>query len=104
MVVTMHEEPICSDDAARTSSTSTVSSSARELSDRVIQAAKSTRLGNAESIKSSSLAQLRLSNMKLHGREEDIKLLRCKLQELKKGVGEGKKELPKIVLISGVSG
>ena len=42
--------------------------------------------------------------MKLHGREEDVKLFRCKLQELKKGVGKEKKVLPEIVLVSGVSG
>ena len=103
----MREESFSSDAVRAASASSTISSSsaAQELSDRVIQTAKSTRLGNAAaSIKSSSLAQLRLSNMKLHGREEDMKLLRGKLQELKKGVGKSKKVLPKIVLVSGVSG
>ena len=84
--------------------TSSVQLSAGELSDRVTLAAAKSRRWNMKTIKSSSLAQLRLTNMKLHGREEDVKLFRCKLQELKKGVGKGKKVLPEIVLVSGVSG
>ncbi len=82
------------------------SAAAQELSDRVMRAGKSTQLGNEERIKSSSLAQLRLSNMRLHGREEEMKLLQLKLQELRKGVSVGQrmKVLPELVLVSGVSG
>jgi len=97
------QEESSSSDAVR-AATSSVQLSAGELSDRVKLAAAKSRKWNMKSIKSSSLAQLRLTNMKLHGREEDMKLFRCKLQELKKGVGKKKKVLPEIVLVSGVSG
>ena len=46
--------------------------------------------------------------MKLHGRENDMKLLRSKLLELKNGrresVDDNMKSLPELVLISGISG
>lgn len=75
---------------------SSISSSTRKLSDRVLAAAKSTRSANyTKSIKSLTLCQLRINNMKLHGREDDIKLLRSKLLELKNN--EKKKEVPSIV-------
>ena len=53
----------------------------REISERVVKAAESSRRSKKVT---SSLAQLRLANMKLHGREKDMKLLRSKLLELKK--------------------
>ena len=61
----------------------------------------------ADSGRSSSLShQLHLSNMKLHGREDDMTLLSVKLFELKRGVEEGNSTdaLPELILISGVSG
>ena len=86
-------------------SSSTTPTNTRELSERVVKAAESSR--RAKKV-TSGLAQLRLANMKLHGREDDIKLLRGKLLELKK---KGKEEnsnnmnaLPELVLISGISG
>ena len=48
-------------------------------SDAVIKAARNSRKVN----KHASLTQLRITNMKLHGREDDMKLLRDKLRELK---------------------
>jgi len=71
-------------------------------------AARSGRTNN----KVPSLAQLRLANMKLHGRENDMKLLRGKLLELKKkGKEDGSSNssstdtsLPELILISGISG
>lgn len=86
-------------------SSCTTPTNTRELSERVVKAAESSR--RAKKV-TSGLAQLRLANMKLHGREDDIKLLRGKLLELKK---KGKEEnnnnmnaLPELVLISGISG
>lgn len=70
----------------------------------VIDAAKSSRRASVD--RSASMAQLRLSNMKLHGREDDMKYLRKKLLELKKnkGVGKNSSNLPQLILISGISG
>ena len=60
---------------------SLTSRNTHELSDMVVKAAESSRRSKRAT---SSLAQLRLANMKLHGREEDMKLLRRKLLEQKK--------------------
>lgn len=54
-------------------------SNSKSLSAAVIKAAQSSRRVN----KHASLTQLRITNMKLHGREDDMKLLRDKLRELK---------------------
>ena len=62
-------------------SVSTTPTNTREISERVVKAAESSRRSKKVT---SSLAQLRLANMKLHGREDDMKLLRGKLLELKK--------------------
>ena len=62
-------------------SVDTTPTNTREISERVVKAAESNRRSKKVT---SSLAQLRLSNMKLHGRENDMKLLRGKLLELKK--------------------
>ncbi len=59
----------------------TSSSSTQQLAEIVVTAAKSSRKMNTQA---SDIAQLRLSNMKLHGRDDDIKLLRSKLRELDK--------------------
>jgi len=63
------------------------SSSTKHLVDIVVTAAQSHRKINKRS--SSNIDQLRLSNMNLHGREEDIKLLRGKLRKLAKKNKEG---------------
>jgi len=63
------------------SSVGTTPTNTREISERVVKAAESNRRSKKVT---SSLAQLRLANMKLHGRENDMKLLRGKLLELKK--------------------
>ena len=62
-------------------SVGTTPTNRREISERVVKAAESSRRSKKVT---SSLAQLRLANMKLHGRENDMKLLRGKLLELKK--------------------
>jgi len=62
-------------------SVGTTPTNTREISERVVKAAESNRRSKKVT---SSLAQLRLANMKLHGREDDMKLLRGKLLELKK--------------------
>ncbi len=53
--------------------------STRQLADIVVTAAKSSRKINKQA---TNIAKLRVSNMKLHGRDDDIKLLRGKLREL----------------------
>src|SRR6056300_1506167 len=58
---------------------SSTRSNSKSLSAAVIKAAQSSRRVN----KHASLTQLRITNMKLHGREDDMKLLRDKLRELK---------------------
>ena len=63
------------------SSVGTTPTNTREISERVVKAAESNRRSKKVT---SSLAQLRLANMKLHGRENDMKLLRSKLLDLKK--------------------
>jgi hypothetical protein len=79
--------------------------STRQLSDKVVKAAEDARRGS-NLHRTTSLAQLRLVNMRLHGREDDIKLLKSKLVELKNRSadtgGEGKR--PELILVSGVSG
>lgn len=79
--------------------------STRELSESIVKAAQSGRGANKIP---SNLSQLRLANMKLHGREDDMELLKAKLLELKKGKCEKNNKsdnsLPELVLISGVSG
>ncbi len=57
--------------------------SARQLADVIVTAAKSSRKINIDAA-NIGIAQLRLSNLKLHGRSDDIKLLRSKLQEFHK--------------------
>ena len=52
------------------------------LADIVVTAAQNSQKINRQ--EPNSIAQLRLSNMQLHGRDDDIKLLRSKLRELAK--------------------
>jgi predicted ATPase len=82
------------------------SSSTRHLAEIVVTAAESSRNINKQI---SNIAQLRLSNMQLHGRDDDIKLLRRKLQELteeKDGDEEDavKNHVGEMILVSGTSG
>jgi len=76
---------------------------AQELSDMVVKAAENSRRVNKVS---SNLTLLNINDMKLHGREEDMKLLRSKLLELKNGRegDDATKSMPELVLISGISG
>eukprot|EP00984_Skeletonema_dohrnii_P025456 scaffold14617_cov113-Skeletonema_dohrnii-CCMP3373.AAC.5 len=84
------------------------SSSTRDLADIVVTAAESSRNINRES---ANIAQLRVSNMKLHGRDDHMKLLRSKLRELAKAkdVDEDEEDAAKyhvgeMILVSGTSG
>lgn len=83
--------------------------SARRLSDEMVKAAKKSMHFSQSQAPATSLAQLRISNMKLHGREEDMKLLKTKLHGLTAKKIDDKKEapvssLPEILLVAGVSG
>lgn len=84
MTERLYESPAEINSGAFISSSSTATSmstrsSSKSLSDAVIKAAQNSRRVN----KHASLTQLRITNMKLHGREDDMKLLRDKLRELK---------------------
>ncbi len=57
------------------------SPSTRDLANSVVIAAKNSRKINKHA---ANIAQLRLSNLKLHGRDDVIKLLRSKFRELAK--------------------
>ena len=81
-------------------------SSTQDLADIVVTAAESSQQINTQI---SNIAQLRISNMKLHGRDDDIKLLRRKLRELaKKKDGDedaaAKMHVGEMILVSGTSG
>ncbi len=69
---------------------SSSSTQTQHLANIVVTAAESSQKINSQA---SNVAQLQVSNMKLHGRDDDIKLLRSKLRELteeerKNNVGE----------------
>eukprot|EP00985_Skeletonema_marinoi_P019437 scaffold11145_cov104-Skeletonema_marinoi.AAC.2 len=73
-----------------------------------LPAAESSRNINRES---ANIAQLRVSNMKLHGRDDHMKLIRSKLRELAKAkdVDEDEEDAAKyhvgeMILVSGTSG
>ena len=82
-------------------------SSTQDLAAIVVTAAESSQQINKES---ANIAQLRVSNMKLHGRDDDIKLLRIKLRELAKKKVDGdeddaaKNHVGEMILVSGTSG
>jgi len=85
---------------------STSASSTQHLANIVVTAAQSSRKNNNQS---ANIAQLRVSNMKLHGRNDDVKLLRRKLRELaKKKDGDeedgAKNHVGEMILVSGTSG
>ena len=74
-----------------------------DLSNMVAKAAKQARGTNK--VTAMSLARLNVANMKLHGREDDMKVLESKLLDLKNNDdNSSSKKLPELVLISGVSG
>jgi hypothetical protein len=81
------------------------SSSTRHLAEIIVAAAESSK--NNKRI--SNIAQLRISNMQLHGRDDDIKLLRRKLRELAKNDDGDEEDAVKnhvgeMILVSGTSG
>jgi len=107
----------------------TRTSSTRELEEMVLKASQQSNNKRKSSTKRKSictLSQLRIGNMKLHGRENDMKLLLGKLLELKKNVSSKAHDLeddeiaqklatneqsnnntsvlPSLVLVSGISG
>ncbi|KAK1737912.1 putative AAA ATPase [Skeletonema marinoi] len=82
------------------------SSSTRHLAEIIVTAAESSQHANKQI---SNIAQLRLSNMQLHGRDDDIKLLRRKLRELAKKddcdeEDAAKNHVGEMILVSGTSG
>ncbi len=95
------------------------SSSTRQLADTVITAARNSRKISTHAI---NIAQLRISNMNLHGRDDEVKLLRRKLRELAKKKDDDKLDAPQnngqndeenpnerstnsnLILVSGTSG
>ena len=84
-------------------SSSNHSASMRIVShDSVLKVAMQSRSTNKVT---ASLAQLHIANMNLHGREDDMQLLKSKLNELK---NNRKKDtpnfLPELILVSGISG
>jgi len=84
------------------------SSSTRHLAEIIVTAAESSQHTNKQ-ISNMNIAQLRLSNMQLHGRDDDIKLLRRKLRELAKKDGGDEEDAVKnhvgeMILVSGTSG
>eukprot|EP00984_Skeletonema_dohrnii_P014853 scaffold6338_cov136-Skeletonema_dohrnii-CCMP3373.AAC.1 len=86
--------------------TSHRSSTQHLADDVVVTAAESSQNINKQI---SNVAQLRISNMQLHGRDDDIKLLRSKLRQLtKKGDGDEeyaiKNHVGEMILVSGTSG
>lgn len=93
-----------------------------DISNNVVVAAKKSSSANKVT---ASLAQLHLNGMKLHGREDDMKVLKSKLFDIKNGkkkkigvatstssrriIGEDmtlahEGKLPEIVLVAGISG
>ena len=75
--------------SSMSSSMDSIISSSKSLTDIVVSAAESSQKLNAAS---SNIAQLRISNMNLHGRDDEIKLLRGKLREMiKKGKEDNKR-------------
>jgi len=78
----------------------------RHLAEIIVTAAESSQHANKQI---SNIAQLRLSNMQLHGRDDDIKLLRRKLRELAKKddcdeEDAVKNHVGEMILVSGTSG
>ena len=82
------------------STSSAAAATMEDLSNMVAKAAKQSRGTNK--VTAMSLARLNIANMKLHGREDDMKVLESKLLDLKNDNSSSK--LPELVLISGVSG
>jgi predicted ATPase len=81
-------------------------SSTQELAAIVVTAAESSQQINK---KIPNIARLRVSNMQLHGRDDDIKLLRSKLRELAKTKGgddedAAKNHVGEMIFVSGTSG
>ena len=72
-----------------------------DLSSRALHASTSASSSRKKSIlEQTTLAQLHLANMRLHGREDDLLLLKSKLSDLI----DGKCKRPDLLLVSGISG
>ena len=84
-------------------SSSSYSSMTKVSQDSVIKVAAQSRGTNKVS---ASLAQLHIANMNLHGREDDLQLLKSKLIKLKNNCKNDTPNLhlPELILVSGVSG
>ena len=73
------------------------------LSFKVTEAVRNAKNLNRQDLP--SLAQLRLAYLPLHGREDDLKLLKSKLRELgKRNEGGGGISQCELLLITGMSG
>lgn len=71
----------------------------QKLSDQVLRASAVESSNRRKLVRQrTTLAQLHLANMKLHGREDDLKLLKSKLVKLDDD------SRPELLLVSGVSG
>ena len=84
-------------------SSSSYSSMTKVSHDSVIKVAAQSRGTNKVT---ASLAQLHIANMNLHGREDDLQLLKSKLIKLKNNCKKDTPNLhlPELILVSGVSG
>ena len=85
-----------------------MSDSMRDISDSVIKASRTSRLLSSIS-STSSLSQLNLSNMQLHGREEELKLLKSRLRstfitKVEDSDDENAESRQSLLLVGGVSG
>ena len=74
----------------------------QRLSIKVTESEKMARSSNRQN--SLSLAQLRLADLRLHGREDDLNLLRSKLRELGTGNERDSIVQRELLLITGMSG
>ena len=74
----------------------------RDLSSsQALRASTSASSSRKKSIlENMTLAQLHLTNMRLHGREDDLILLKSKLSDLI----DGRCKRPELLLVSGISG
>ena len=73
-----------------------------------IKANSVANLGRSQKFAELSIAQLRLSGLSLHGREDDLKLLKSKLRELPNNcdhaAGGGSRQQLEMLLVAGISG
>lgn len=82
------------------SGSSRARSQTRELADKVLRAAAEGRSGRQSRL---DIAQLRTSELRLRGREDDLWLLRARLRGLRRAEGATRAR-PELLLITGASG